>query len=156
MSSAETIHFITTSRRSPFPYCHLSFSHRGLDFKRQSKLQWPSLLMDPSSCPCNNFGIVHHGLKWPVLCFSRYFSSSFGPAGAGHDHMRHILGQISTLATWIIYSWNFSSVRIGIEPNVFASYLYGCAVLGPAQVSMDTERCSSLAHSCLSRLFTCN
>lgn len=77
------------------------------------------------------------------------FPSTFDPAGAGHDHVLHILGRISTLASSIMYFWNFSSMRIGIDPNVFASYLHGYAALGPTQVFMDTGRCSSLAHYCL-------
>ena len=51
--------------------------------------------------------------------------------------MLDILGRISTLASWMIYSWNSSSVQIGIEANVFGSFLHGYAALAHSPVESD-------------------
>ena len=131
----------------------LFLPHRGLDFKHQSKLLQSPIMLNPLCNPCHIFRDIHHGLKWPVFCLSQHLSSPFGPFGESHDHVLDVLGRISTLASWIIYSWNFFSVQIGIEPNVLTSYLHSYATLGPVRVFMDTDRCSSVVHSCLSGLF---
>ena len=153
MSRADTIHSLTYGTISSFPYCPLSLTHRGLDFKRQSKLLQSPFILNLLCTSCHIFRVIHPRLKWPRLCLSQYLPSPFGPVGASHDHMLDVLGRISTLASWAVYSGNMSSVQIRVELNMLTSYLHGYATLGPVKAFVYTDRCSSRGHCRSSRLF---
>ena len=51
------------------------------------------------------------------------------------------------MAFWAIYSGDFSSVQVRIEPDVLTSQLHGDTTLGPTKVFMDTGRCTLVVHS---------
>ena len=77
----------------------LSLPHRGLDFKRHSKLFQSPFMLNTLCNSCHIFRVIHHSLKWPVLCLSQNLAFPFGPVWASHDHMHDFLGRVSTLAS---------------------------------------------------------
>ena len=135
----DTVHFVATSRKPSFPYSPLYHS------------SWPRLQASVETAlaalPARSIQLslqylldCSYSLKRQLPCLSQFFSSTFGPAATGHDLILQISVQVSVLASWIVSFDNFSSVQIGIEHNIFASYLHGYAALGPARVLRDTRR----------------
>ena len=68
---------------------------------------------------CNSsyiFRVIQHRFEWMILWLSQYLPSLFSSVGTGHDHVLGILGRISRLASWAVYSGNISSVQIKLSP----------------------------------------